>query len=187
MLFRSVLAALAVTSGLPARKVSAFEVQRVLLADKSTLALEMFKDVSKDHPLWAAVEMAVAHEWIPPAGKETFGLDGVLNRGECAAILAHRFALTKAFNAYPAAPGEVATFTDVPLYHRYAADIEALYELGAIHGMGKLYRPGEPMRREDFREAMSKLLKLPANSVPVEEPAANITRGEAVRLLWEIH
>ena len=184
-----VLAALAVKSGVPPRKVHPFDVQEVLLTGKSTLALPKFKDVPKEHPLWAAVQMAVTHEWIVPAGMDTFGIGDPVTRGEAAAILARRAGLAKGFNVYRGSPADVAAFTDVPLYHRVAADVEALYRAGVIPAdkNPKRFFPDQPMRAGDFRDLTIKLFKLPANALPLEGGEANITRGQAAQMLWRIH
>ncbi len=86
------IAALAVRSGVPPRRVNPIAVQRVLLEAKSTLALRSFLDVPKNHPRWAAVQLATVHEWMAPAAEDRFGIDQPLTSADLEA--ASRFGLT---------------------------------------------------------------------------------------------
>lgn len=181
-----VLAALSVKPGIEMRKVDPMAVQRVLLAEKSSIALAAFRDVPKTHTLWSAVQMAVSHGWISPGGKEVFGLAAPVTRGEAAQMLARRAGLTAQFDPWRQAPGMEATFVDVPLYHRFATDVEALCKAGALpaEGHGKRFHPDQPMRREEFRDVLIKALKLPVDALPVDRGGDAITRGEAAELLF---
>jgi hypothetical protein len=178
-----VLAALAASEHVAPRDVAASRVQEVLLANRSDLALPRFSDVPKDHPLWAAVQMSVLRGWLQPLAPDRFGLDETVPRKMGAGILARRAGLIHDFNVYRPAPVDKATYADVPLYHRQAAEIEALHRAGAMAGCDAgRFCPDTPMTRGEFCEALGKLLHRQVEAG--EQPGIPVRRGEAALILF---
>jgi hypothetical protein len=182
------LAALAVESGIPPRKVSVAKVQKILLDEKSALSLAQFQDVLRDHPLWPAVQLVTVRGWMAGLDKEEFGPSEPVKRRTAALILAQRAGLNEFPPSRPrlwrSAPGVRASFEDVPLYDPEAGEIEGLWKTGAITACSAQplrFCPDAPVTRAEFVEMLSKVLKR-----AVERTAdANrpITRGEVADLL----
>ncbi len=182
------LAALAVESGIPPRKVNVAKVQKILLDEKSALSLAQFQDIPRDHPLWPAVQLAAVRGWMGGLDKDNFGPGEPVNRRAAALILAQRGELNEFPPSRPrlwrSAPGARASFEDVPLYDREAGEIEMLRKMGvmsACPGQPSKFCPDAPVTRAEFVEMLSKVLKR-----AVKQPAdANrpITRGEVAGLL----
>jgi hypothetical protein len=84
------LAALAVESGIPPRRVGVGKVQKILLGEKSALSLAQFQDVPRDKPVWPAVQMAIVRGWMAGLHNENFGPGEPVKRRTAAAILAER-------------------------------------------------------------------------------------------------
>ncbi len=209
-----VIAALAVQSGMEPRNVDVVRVQKVLLEERSSLALPMLSDVQKDHPLWPAVQMAVLKEWIPvalqrtrplpgelheqqqfrsplgeidevaPDGRGSFGIKRPFLRWEAA------LALARCAQLGPVRP-TVATFRDVPLFHDQSGIIEALARIGATpacRGIATAFCPDEPVMRSEFLAMLAKAVSSrPEFAIPDARsgPDAPLTRGEAAAILWE--
>jgi hypothetical protein len=65
------IAAAAVRGGIPPRKVNPLLVQRSLLEAGSVLALLRYSDVPRNHPYWAAVQLATVRELLEPRAYPT--------------------------------------------------------------------------------------------------------------------
>ncbi len=181
------LAALAVKEKVQPRQVHPGKVQQVLLKERCALSLARFDDIPRGHRLWEAVEMATTHGWISPGGKTEFKPDEPLTRKNAATIVALRAGLSKGFNTYRAAPRDKATFADVPLYHRNAAEIEAVAKVHAIPACSQnpaRFCPDDTLTRSEFFLALTNTLKLSA--VAVKDGSQPITRGEAAQVLLTV-
>jgi hypothetical protein len=182
------LAALAVESGIPPRRVSVGKVQKILLGEKSALSLAKFQDVPRDNPLWPAVQMATVRGWMAGLHNENFGPGEPVKRRTAAAILAERADLHEFPPSRPrvwrSSPGVRASFEDVPLYDRDAGEIEMLWKTGAITACSEQplkFCPDAQVTRAQFVEMLSKVLKRPVGHLA--DANRPITRGEVAGLL----
>ncbi|WP_321477203.1 FAD-dependent oxidoreductase [uncultured Paludibaculum sp.] len=182
------LAALAVESGIPPRKVSVAKVQKILLDEKSALSLAQFQDVPRGHELWPAVQLATARGWMSGVDRGHFGPAEPVKRRTAAVILAERAELNEFPPSRPrvwrSSPGARASFEDVPLYDQDAGEIEALRKVGATTACSTQplqFCPDAPITRAEFVEMLSKVLK---RAVPQPSDVSRpITRGEVASLL----
>jgi len=186
------LAALAIANGVPPRQVPVELVQKTLLSANSATALANFTDIPRTHPLWAAVELSVTHDWLTGGAKGLFEPDQPLTRAAAAETLARRAKLTGGFNVYRSAKRDEPRFADVPLYHRLSTEIEALGDAGVLTACAESparFCPDAPMTRAEFQRILAALLHLPVSS-PLLDPGtrvaadAPITRGDAALLLF---
>lgn len=182
------LAALAAESGNSPRRVSVGQVQKILLDEKSALSLAQFKDLPRDNPLWAAVQMVTVRGWMTGLDKENFGPGEPLKRRAAAAILAERADLHEFPPSRPrvwrSSPGVRASFEDVPLYDPDAGEIEMLWKMRAITACSEQplkFCPDAPVTRAQFAEMFSKVLKRPVRELA--DANRPITRGEVAGLL----
>jgi hypothetical protein len=186
------LAALAVAADVAPRKVEPALVQKTLLNANSAVALASFSDIPRTHPLWAAVELSVARDWLTAPASGLFMAGEPVTRGTAAVTLSRRAGLSGAFNVYRSAKKDEAAFQDVPLYHVQSTEIEALNDAGVLAACGtnpSRFCPAEPVTHAEFQRVLAKLLGLPAGAPalalsPDSAPNAALTRGEAALLLY---
>ena len=186
------LAALAIADGVAPRHVATERVQKTLLEAGSAIAIANFTDVPRTDPLWAAVQLCVAHDWLAAPSANLFQPGESITRAIAAVTLARRSGLAGAFNVYRSAQQDESSFQDVPLYHRQSTEIEALNAAGVLDSCGtnpRRFCPATPVTAAGFQSVLAKLLGLPTGAPalalsPGSAPNAPLTRGQAALLLY---
>ena len=155
------LAAIAVSQKVQPRQVDAGVVQRTLLDFNSALAKQDLVDLARNVDEWRAAEYSLVHRWLPQAA-EGFAPQQTLTRAEAADALASAFRLlgppTEIDHRWGYEPSPDATFKDVPLYHKYSPEIEALAQVRALRACAKstdLFCPEDVETVGDFRSSLT--------------------------------
>jgi hypothetical protein len=136
-----------------------------------------FSDVPASHPFAADIAWLVERGITQGFPDGTFRPAAPVTRGQMAAFL-HRFK-----GSPPGPRPAVPTFVDVPADHVLAASVEWLaaerITVGSASPQGQVFRPAEPVARQQMAAFLHRLSGAPAVATPSRPTFSDVAAGSA--------
>lgn len=168
------IAALAAKHKLQPRQINPLQVQLELLNAGCKLSLNLYRDVSRKHPLWQAVELASTHHLLEGNSAEEFGVDEPVTRAQTAR------ALGLALDLDPGSGSPSPTFQDVDRDHPCFPYVEAVHARAPFPPSrrgAEYFCPAHPVLRREISALVGHILQAPLTQGNLQAEMAKLLDG----------